>query len=604
MLDPALEELLGSGAGRGDEEVEAIIRLDGPDAEVAGVRIVARFGSVATCRIPTPAIRGARRADPVLSLKASRTLGEEREVGAEAGAPGDPRAAERRPPGLPLTGAGVVVGFCGWGCDFDHPNFKHPDGSTRLEALWDQRGPRWEGAPRPYGYGRVHGRRQIDAALRTGDPYGALGYHPADADRGGTGAHDTHVMDIAAGNGACGGPVGVAPEAWLCFVHLADRGTGGLASLGDSARLLEACDFIARTAGERPWVINLSLGRCGGPHDGCTLVELALDHLLSAAPNRCICQSAGNYFDKSTHASGRLEAGQVRSLAFITREGDLTPNELEVWYGGEDELRVLLESPTGARSQWVALGSHAEVVEGDRLVGRIYHRACDPNNRANHLDLFLDPWAPAGRWVVTLQTLKARDGVFHAWLERDEARPEYQARFDASDADGFCTTGTIANGRLPLVVGAHDGHSATREPAPFSSAGYTRDGRPNPHLTAPGAHVLAARSAPRGSRRSPGGVTIKSGTSMAAPQVTGAAALCLQGAPYPLGVEEIRALLLSTAQRESADPTPSPRSGWGRLDIAEVVRAVSALGPSATPSRRASGSTNGTQRDDDRGGRQ
>jgi subtilisin family serine protease len=587
MLDPALEELLRNDAGR-DEEVEAIIRLDRPDAEVVGARIVARFGSVATCRIRADAVPGVRRSRPVLSLKASRTVGEEREVA--PGTAGNGRADERRPPELSLTGAGVLVGFCDWGCDPDHPNFKHPDGSTRLEALWDQRGPRSTGAPRPYGYGRVYGRREIDAALRTGDPYAALGYHPADADRNETGTHGCHVMDIAAGNGADGGPVGIAPEATLCFVHLADRGTGGLANLGDSARLLEACHFIAHTAGDRPWVINLSLGRCGGPHDDTLPVELALDHLLSAAPNRCICQSAGNYFDKCTHASGRLESGQVRSLTFRTQEGDLTPNELEVWYSGEDEFRVMLESPTGVRSQWIALGSQAELLQGERPVGRIYHRDCDPGNRANHLDLFLDPWAPAGPWILTLHALKASDGVFHAWLERDEACLECQASFDPSDADSLCTTGTIANGRLPLVVGAHDGHSAAREPAPFSSAGYTRDGRPKPELTAPGTNEPAARSAPRGSRRSPGGETVKSGTSMATPQVTGAAALCLQGAPRPLWAEEIRALLLSTAQRATPGPTPSPRSGWGRLDIAEAVGAISALER-----------TGGTQPDDGRG---
>ena len=77
--------------------------------------------------------------------------------------------------------------------------------------------------------------------------------------------HGTHVMDIAAGNGRAGGPAGVAPEADLVFVHLADSGTGGLANLGDSVRLLEAVDFVRRTAAERPWVVNVSVGRHGRP---------------------------------------------------------------------------------------------------------------------------------------------------------------------------------------------------------------------------------------------------------------------------------------------------------------------------------------------------
>src|SRR5262249_11617217 len=161
---------------------------------------------------------------------------------------------------------------------------------------------------------------------RTADPYAALGYHPGDADRDGFGAHGTLCMDIAAGNGLAGGPSGIAPKAALAFVHLADCGTSGLANLGDSVRILEAVDFIARTAGPRPWVINMSVGRCGGPHDGCTLVELALDSLLKAAPGRCVVNSAGNYFASCTHASGLLETGQVRSLTVITHEADLTPN--------------------------------------------------------------------------------------------------------------------------------------------------------------------------------------------------------------------------------------------------------------------------------------
>ena len=68
-------------------------------------------------------------------------------------------------------------------------------------------------------------------------------------------------MDIAAGNGEADGPAGIAPDADLIFVHLADRNTGGLANFGDSVRLLEAVDFISRTAGPQPCVINISAGR-------------------------------------------------------------------------------------------------------------------------------------------------------------------------------------------------------------------------------------------------------------------------------------------------------------------------------------------------------
>ena len=577
-MDPALWELINREGENRIDEVEAIIRLDRPRSVPPGVRIVSRFGRIATCRLPTEAILRVHEAEDVSSLKAARLLGPEPEPAAARG----PRLPAllfdtdaRRPPGARLTGAGVVVGVVDWGCDFAHPNLRQGDGSTRLLALWDQRGLPSPAAPKPYGYGTVHRRREIDAALRTGAPYEALAYQPADADPGATGAHGTHVMDIAAGSGHVG-PAGVAPQADLVFVHLANRATGGLANLGDSVRILEAIDFVSRIAGSRPWVINLSVGRHGGPHDGCTLAEMAFDALLEAAPNRFMVQSAGNYHDKGVHASGRLRTGGSRTLHVEVDEADVTPNELEVWYSGGDRFAVRTESPTGARSPWVELGEQAEIVEGGGVVGRIYNRATDPNNADNHIDLFLYPGAPGGVWNITLHGDAVADGVYHAWLERDDGCRRCQARFLPSDADNRYSTGTLANGRLPLVVGAYDAHSPRRDVARFSSAGPTRDGRPKPDLVAPGKDVLAARSAPAGLPSGPGLLTRKSGTSMAAPHVTGTVALCLQAARRPLWSHEIRELVLGNVAPVAAHGRRASRFGRGYLNVARTVAAASA----------------------------
>ncbi|MGH7496146.1 MAG: S8 family peptidase [bacterium] len=584
-MDPAIWELLRTGSNNEAEEVEAIIRLDRPHVNIAGVRIVSRFGPIATCRLRRDSILGTREEENVLSLKAARLLGPEVEPegrNARLKLPLTTLARDlRRPPGLPLTGAGVAIGILDWGCDFNHRNFKHPDGSTRLIALWDQRGRLPPGAPSHYGYGTVHSKRKINYALTSADPYGALKYHPADADSGGHGAHGTHVMGIAAGNGLGGGPMGVAPEADLIFVHLANKDTDALANLGDSVRIIEAVDFVARTAGNRPWVINLSVGRHGGPHDGSTLCEMAFDFALSAAPDRFIVQSGGNYFGKNIHSSGRLQAGQMRTLHLRIDEADVTPNELEVWYSGEDELAVKTQSPHGTPSPWVRLGQHADIIENNRIVGRIYNRASDPNNSDNHIDIFLYPGAPPGAWSVMLRADKISDGVFHAWLERDEACPGCQTQFSESDSDSFYTTGTLANSHIPLVVGAYNSHSPAREVSSFSSVGPTRDHRPKPDLVAPGEEVLAARSTPRDWRKNPGLFVRKSGSSMATPHVTGAVALCLQGVRRPLWSHEIRELILNNAEPVSAQGQHALRFGRGYLDVARVVEAVLALPPRA-----------------------
>lgn len=90
-------------------------------------------------------------------------------------------------------GKGVVIGIIDYGCDFLHNNFRNPDGTTRILALWDQTA--LPGASSHLGYGQVHTQTEINGALRSSDPYTSLGYDPGRA------SHGTHVMDIACGNG-------------------------------------------------------------------------------------------------------------------------------------------------------------------------------------------------------------------------------------------------------------------------------------------------------------------------------------------------------------------------------------------------------------------
>jgi len=269
-MDPNLWELYLEGDA--SDEVMAILRLNDKGALPPGVRIVAQFGVIATCRIRRGDILRVRALPEIFSLKApDPVVADAIDEGAEEIEIGP--ADVRRPDALIERGKGIVVGVIDWGLDFGHPNFRNADGTTRILALWDQQDERGQSGRNRYGYGRIHERRELDLALASRDPYQALGYDPADFDPQLAGMHGTHVCDIAAGNGTVG-PSGIAPDADLVFVHLAAR-TGGFSGLGDSVTLLEAIDFVRATAGDRPCVINLSMGNMGGPHDGTTLVELA-----------------------------------------------------------------------------------------------------------------------------------------------------------------------------------------------------------------------------------------------------------------------------------------------------------------------------------------
>ena len=501
----------------------------------------------------------------------------------------------RRGPELGLTGAGVVVATIDWGVDVDSAAFRWPAdpgvtsednraGATRFLALWDQRDQATGPRPDPYGYGSVHGRAEIDRALRDPRPYERLGYHPAIADPSGRGAHGTRTMDIAAGNGEANGPAGIAPDADLISVHLADRNTGGLANFGDSVRLLEAVDFISRTAGPLPCVINISAGRMCGPRDGSTLVERAFDELLASVPGRFIADSGGNYFRWRAHACGTIAQGETRSLTFVSDPADVTLNELEIWYDGADEFAVRIDPPGYAGGRPVCRGERSDILIAGRVAGRVYHREHDPNNGDNHIVAYLDPVGCAGNWTVTLEARRVTSGRFHAWIERDDSCRGCQPRFAPGDSSPSSTIGSIATSHLPLVVGAYDGHDPDRQIATFSSAGPCRDGRPKPDLVAPGVGVLAARSAPVGASRNSGLLVRGNGTSFATPHVTGAVALCFEAAGTRLSAGEIRSLVLGSCD-PVPDDDPQCRFGHGYLNIprllADVRQALSA--PAITP---------------------
>ena len=68
------------------------------------------------------------------------------------------------PLGISLTGKGVLVACVDSGIDYTHPDFRNPDGSTRILRLWDQSLP---GRP-PKGYrtGTEFNREDIDRILQ------------------------------------------------------------------------------------------------------------------------------------------------------------------------------------------------------------------------------------------------------------------------------------------------------------------------------------------------------------------------------------------------------------------------------------------------------
>lgn len=170
--------------------------------------------------------------------------------------------SEFSPLGAPLTGRGVLVAAIDSGIDYSHPDFRNPDGSTRILRLWDQS---IEGNP-PAGYviGTEYTREQINEALQAGTRAERERIVPS-RDLSG---HGTGVMGIAAGNGAASDGVyrGVAYESDLIVVKIGNSRQEGFPR---TTELMQGIDYVLRLAIQmgKPLALNLSFGNNYGSHE-------------------------------------------------------------------------------------------------------------------------------------------------------------------------------------------------------------------------------------------------------------------------------------------------------------------------------------------------
>lgn len=522
---------------------------------------------IVTARVPLNRVEILRQLPYVQSLKASQILKPALKSTIEE----IKARIDLQPPlAQGQQGKGVIVGIIDYGCDFLHQNFRNPDGTTRILALWDQTVN--FGTSSHLGYGRVYSQTEINAALRSVDPYISLGHNPGRA------SHGTHVMDIACGSGGGSRVPGVAPQADIIFVQISAsdipwQGSDVVGSnFGGSVQLLEAIQFIFGQAGTRPCTINISLGTNGGPHDGTSLVEQGIDAVVTAQPNRAVVIAASNSYEDGIHAGGKVVQGSFIDLIWQIGQFDFTHNELEIWYSKNDQLKLELIDQDNHSIGEVDLGSSARILnQANELLFFVAHRQGDPNNGDNTIGIFMSTEAMSSslppKLKLRLHGVTILDGQFHAWIERDD---NGQSSF-APPHDNSHTLGSISCGKQSIVVGSYDAHTSGQPLSWFSSAGPTRDGRHKPEISAPGHNVWAANSSTHI------GVTRMSGTSMAAPAVTGVVALILAEAHSlnkDLTVEQIRDILSETARLSPPNMAWNDRYGMGRVDASASVQKV------------------------------
>lgn len=458
----------------------------------------------------------------------------------------------QRPPDS-LSGEGTIVAAVDSGVDYTHPDFCNEDGTTRILKLWDQ------GVP-----DGVYDSARINEALAAKTPEERYRIVPSMD----TGGHGTAVLGIAAGNGRAsrGENKAVATRSNLIVVKM---GTSGVRDFPRTTELLRGVDFCVRQAIEykMPLALNLSFGNSYGSHDGTSLVETYLDN-ISQAGKTTIIVATGNEGGKRRHTSGQVNADNGNLIEMAIGEGERNLS-LQIWKNYVDEYEIRLIAPSG----------NSVVIS--ETPGNIYKSRLDntvlmwifgtPTPYSSRQEIYLEMIPDGNRkdiqsgiWKIVLAPKKIVSGEFEMWLPAGGAIGE-ETGFLVSVPE---TTLTIPSTAARVIsVGAYN--ARTESVATFSGWGPLANNMQKPDLVAPGVDILAP---------SVGGYySIFSGTSMAAPFVTGSVSLLNEWGivrgndPYLYGEKAKAYLVKGARQLPGFRDWPNAQAGWGALCLADSI---------------------------------
>lgn len=416
------------------------------------------------------------------------------------------------PLGRPLFGSGILVGCVDSGVDYAHPDFRNPDGSSRILRLWDQSIP---GNP-PDGYviGTEYTKEQIDEALSQE----TIPLRDALVPSKDFSGHGTQVLGIAAGNGSASGGAyrGVATQSDLIVVKLGVSREDGFPR---TTELMQGIDYAIRQGINlsRPLALNLSFGNNYGSHSGESLVEQYINEVANLG-RTTICVGTGNEGEQPIHTSGQLVQGETLDVQ-VGISPYQTGISVQIWKQYVDKVDIALVSPSGQ-----IVGPFQEILGPQRFVlGNtellVYYGEPAPFSLAQEIYIDFIPresYLDSGVWNIRLVPQRIVEGSFDMWLPGGNVLNQ-GTRFYLPTPETTLTIPSTA--QRVISVGAYD--SRYQSYASFSGRGYTRvTNEVKPDIVAPGVGI---RTTARG-----GDYTTVTGTSFATPFVTGSAALMME----------------------------------------------------------------------------
>lgn len=444
---------------------------------------------------------------------------------------------------LQLNGSGIITAIIDSGINVLLPEFRNEDGNTRIISLWDQTA---DGVTDYYGFGREYDINEINDAIGANEMIGA---DIAD--------HGTPVASLACGNS------GVADKSDIIIVKLSTSRERGFPR---TTQIMMGVDYVIRKAAAlgRPVAVNISLGNNYGSHTGTSIFERYMDD-VSRYWKSVICVGSGNEASASTHTSGYVYEGQEKRIRFAVSSYQPSIN-LQIWKNYADDFRISLVTPDNKEIGPLSVYNRVQRFEFHDMM--ILGYLGEPSPYSVNQEIYFEfipknDYIFSGIWQVKIVPVRVADGRYDMWLPADAAL-NVGTGFLEANPDNTMTIPSTASG--VITVGAYD--STTDAYAPFSGRGASETFAIKPDIVAPGVNVESVSS---------GGLIRRySGTSFAAPIVTGSAALLMEwgitrGNDSFLFGEKVKAYMIKGARQLSGYESHNISTGWGALCTAASI---------------------------------
>jgi subtilisin family serine protease len=545
------------------------------------------------------------------------------------------------------TGRGVLIGIIDTGIDLAHDDFLTREGATRVLAVWDQSSSVGR-PPRGFSYGAECTSEHIDtrdcpqvdrdghgthvAGIAAGDgsatgrdrpPFQYIGMAP-DADllvvklRSQTTTRVIDALDylqrkaVALGkpiavNLSLGSPLG-PHDGTTDLEQAIDEFTARGIVLSDQARTLGA--VVVVSGGNNGQYVPPS----PNPSDPTLTPAPVPLHATGCFQAAALCPPGITALSASAPAAVSFNVPGDSS-----QRPDTTSVSLDVWYPGTSALGVSVQQATPGCNAGPASLNGTPFVSVTTPCGTILISAADTQNngdRNTQVVITHPTRITPGVWTLSIiPDLIPTTTRFDVWSDAtpSENRVGFASLASAATTIEFPASASGAIAVVPYItklsweslvpgccqldpaLGKINGLATYASRGPLRQCSTCAVPPQKPELAAPGLAIMSSFSSrilgtslldfqTDPDRRH----YILSGSSMAAPHVTGAAAILLQINPL-LTAQEVKAYLINNAVPPAGNVTPVPtlpdtQWGAGRLAVAATVASVRAAGDDRPPS--------------------